>query len=79
MLWYQIQPVQTYNALGEYKKALEVADIALWGNNSFAEAHLEKAIAYKGLSDLKKARDEAKNALFYSPGYKRAQEFLASL
>jgi len=25
MLWYQIQPVQTYNKLGEYQKALEFA------------------------------------------------------
>ncbi len=80
MLWYQIQPIQTYNALGEYQKAIEMADIALWGNNdSFAEAHLEKAIAYKGLGDKGKARDEVNKALFFYPNFEKAQDFLASL
>ena len=68
MLWYQIQPIKTYNALGEYQTALEMADIALSGNNdSFAEAHVEKAIAYRGLGDLVKASEESKKALFYAP------------
>ena len=80
MLWYQIQPIQTYNALKEYQKAIEMADVALWGNNdSFAEAHLEKAIAYKGLGDKAKAREEVDKALFYYPNFKKAQDFLASL
>ena len=79
MLWYQIQPVQTYNALKEYKKALEFADIALWSNDSFAEAHLEKAIAYKGLNDIQKAREEVQRAIFFAPNFKKAQDFLASL
>lgn len=79
MLWYQIQPIQTYNGLKEYKKALELADIALWSNDSFAEVHLEKAIAYKGLNDIQKARAEANRAIFFYPNYKQAQDFLASL
>lgn len=79
MLWYQIQPVQTFNALKEYQKAIEYADIALWSNDSFAEAHLEKAIAYKGLGDTQKARDEADKALFYDPNLKKAQDFVTSL
>ena len=80
MLWYQIEPIQTYNALHEYHKAIEMADIALWGNNdSFAEAHLEKAIAYKGLNDKEKAKQEVEKALYYYPNFKKAQDFLASL
>lgn len=79
MLWYQIQPVQAYNSLKEYNKALEMADIALWSNDSFAEAHLEKAIAHKGLGNTQKAREEANKALFYSPNFKTAQDFVASL
>jgi len=79
MLWYQIQPIQTYNALGEYGTALKYADIALLSNDSFAEAHLEKAIAYKGLGNTEKAREEANRAIFYSPEFTKAKEFLASL
>jgi len=79
MLWYQIQPIQTYNALKEYQKAIELADIALASNDSFAEAHLEKAIAYKGLGDIGRAREEANRTLFFYPNYKPALDFLASL
>lgn len=75
MLWYQIQPVQTYNQLGEYQKALELAQIGLANNDSFSELHLEKAYSYKGLKDLRKAKEEAQKALLYSPNLKVAQEF----
>lgn len=79
MLWYQIQPVQTYNKLGEYQQALELANLGLAGNDSFAELHLEKAIAYKGLGDTQKAREEAQRALEFAPNLSSAQEFLESL
>lgn len=79
MLWYQIQPIQTYNKLGEYQKAIELANLSLVGNDSFAEAHLEKAISYKGLNDKNSARSEAEKALFYAPNLKPAQDLLNSL
>lgn len=79
MLWYQLQPVETFNALGEYREAIELADLALWSNDSFAEAHYEKAVAYKGLGETQNAKREAEKALSYSPGYIRAQEILATL
>jgi tetratricopeptide (TPR) repeat protein len=78
MLWYQIEPIQTYNSLAEYQKAIELADIALSSNDSFAEMHLEKAIAYKGLGKKQEAREEVDRALFFAPNLKRAQDFLAS-
>lgn len=79
MLWYQIQPIQTLNELGEYERALQMADTALWGNDTFAEAHLEKAIAYKGLNQRDRATEEAQKALSFYPNYKKAQDFLSSL
>lgn len=79
MLWYQIQPIQVYNRLGQYDKAIEYADIALWSNDSFAEAHLEKAIAYKGQENTEKAREEVMRALHFSPDFIKAKEFLAAL
>ncbi len=77
MLWYQIQPIQTYNALHEYQKTIEMADIAMWGNNvTFAEAHFEKAVAYKGLGNIDKAREEVNSALQYDPNFEKAKDLL---
>lgn len=79
MLWYQIQPIQTYNELKLYDKAHEYADLALWSNDSFAEAHLEKAIAYKGQENREKALEEVNRALFFAPDLVSAKDFLAGL
>ena len=49
MLWYQIEPVKTYNKLGEYEKAIELANIGLRGNEKFTELQEEKEFALKGL------------------------------
>ena len=49
MLWYQIEPIQNYNKLGEYQKAIELANISLAGNQTFTEVQEEKAFAIKGL------------------------------
>jgi len=79
MLWYQIQPVQTYNKLGEYQKALELAKIGLATYEPFAELYLESAIAYKGMSDLVKAREKIDRALVLAPNYMPALLFKESL
>ncbi len=51
MLWYQIEPVITYNKLGEYRKAIELANIGLAGNESFVELQREKTFALESLSN----------------------------
>ena len=79
MLWYQIQPVQTLNELQDYRGAIELADIGLAGNDSFAELHVEKAKSYIGLGEKDKAKQEAEKAIFYSPDLKSAQNILSSL
>lgn len=79
MLWYQIQPIQTFNELSNYKEALELANQGLWANDSFAELHFEKARAYKGLGEIDKAWDEAQNALYYSPTLQKSRDLLTSL
>ncbi len=79
MLWYQIESIYTYNALHEYQNAIDFSNLALIGNDSFAEPHLEKAIAYKGLGNISAARDEANKALLYYPNFKKAQDFISSL
>lgn len=67
MLWYQIQPVQVYNKLGEYQKALELIQIGLRGNDSFAELHYEAAISYQGLGQNDRAQAEAQKAQLLNP------------
>jgi len=79
MLWYQIQPVQTLNQLGEYRQAIELADIGLVGNDSFAELHVEKARSYIGLGETEKAKQEVEKAIYYSPNLVSAREILESL
>lgn len=79
MLWYQIQPVQTLNELGKYQEALTMADTGLFANDSFAELHVEKAKAYKGLGDRQKAKEEIQKALQYAPNLQSANDLLSNL
>lgn len=79
MLWYQYQPVQTYNKLGEYQKAIEVAGLGLLNNDNYPEMHLELAVAYKGLNDNARAREEAEKAIKAAPNWKPPQDFLKTL
>lgn len=69
MLWYLIEPIQNYNKLGEYTKALEYANIALRGNDMYAEVHFEKAKAYKGLGDVENVNKELELVKKYDPGF----------
>lgn len=79
MLWYQYQPVQTYNKLGEYEKALELVRLGLVNNDSYPELHFESAVAYKGLGDLAKARVEKDKAVQLAPKWQPAQDFAKTL
>lgn len=79
MLWYQIQPVQTYNKLGEFQKALELAKIGLATYEPFAELQLESAIAYKGMGDLVMARQKVDRALILAPNFTPALKFKENL
>ncbi|HET7098963.1 MAG TPA: C39 family peptidase [Patescibacteria group bacterium] len=62
MLWYFLEPVQTYNKLGLYQKAIDTANLGLWFNDNYAEMHYEKAFAYKNLGDLGKSKQELDKA-----------------
>ena len=79
MLWYQIQPVKTLNALGDYSAALTMADLGLRNNDTFAELHYEKAVAYQGLGQLDLAKREVQRTIELAPNYQPAQTLLQSL
>ncbi len=69
MLWYNIQPVQTYNKLRLYQKAIDTANLGLWFNDNYAEMHYEKAYAYKKLGDEAKYKIELDKTLELDPNF----------
>lgn len=69
MLWYNILPVQTYNKLGLYQKAIDTANLGLWFNDLFAEMHYEKAVSYKGLGKTEDSRLEIEKTLESDPNF----------
>lgn len=79
MLWYQIQPVQTLNKLGQYQQAIDLAQLGLASNDHFNELLLEVAIAYKGLGDINQARSYVNRALAAYPNWPPAVQFANSL
>ncbi len=79
MLWYQIQPVQTYNEIGRFQTALDLARKGLVYNDSFAELHYESAVALKGLGKTAEARAEAEKTLVMDPDFQKAKNLLATL
>lgn len=69
MLWYFIQPVQNYNKLGEYQKAIDTANLGMWFNDNYAEMHYEKAVAYKGLGNTEMEKQEIQKTLSLDPKF----------
>lgn len=67
ILWYNFDPVITYNKLGEWQNAINMANLGLWFNDNYAEMHYEKYIAYKGLGDSVNANAEYQKALSLDP------------
>ena len=76
MLWYFLQPIQNYNKLGEYQKAIDTANLAMWFNDNYAEMHYEKAVAFKGLGNLSASKVEAQKTLELDPGFTLAKNLL---
>lgn len=67
MLWYSIVPAETYNKLGQWQKAIDMANLGMWFNDNYAEMHYEKYIAYKGMGDSANAQTELQKAKDLDP------------
>lgn len=66
-LWYQIEPIQAYDALGMYEKVFSITDKILNnGNRAFSELYLIRGKIYQkqGKPDL--AQEEFQKAVFYN-------------
>lgn len=80
MLWYQIEPLQAYQALGKHDKLLPlIQNILDNGNRAFSELYYMRGEIYLEQEKPDQARKEFEQALFYHQGYKKAEDALSNL
>lgn len=79
-LWYQIEPIQAYYELGDYKRVFQITDSILNNyNRAFSEIHLIRGNIYRNQGSIEIARSEFEKAVFYNSNLKSAQEALNSV
>lgn len=80
MLWYQIEPIQSYEKLGNYDRVFSIiARVLENGNRAYSELYQIRGEIYleQGKKDL--ARKEFEQALVYNKYFKKAQVSLESI
>ena len=76
-LWYQIEPIQAYFALGDYERVFYLTDKILNNyNKAFSELYLIRGEIYKIRGDVAAAKEEFEKAVFYNTGLASAKEAL---
>lgn len=86
-LWYQIEPVQSYYALGNYEQSstaynrvFEITDRILnYHNRAFSELYLIRGEIHRKQGNLEAAKGEFEKAVFYNRNLTSAKEALNSL
>lgn len=80
MLWYQIEPVQAYQKLGNYERVFAITDrILSRGNRAFSELYLVRGEAYLAQGQRERAREQFELALFYNKNFDSAREAFEGL
>ena len=80
VLWYQIEPIQAYFALGDYERVFYLTDRILNNyNKAFSELYLIRGEIYKIRGDAAAAKNEFEKAVFYNINLTSAKEALDSL
>lgn len=80
MLWYQLEPILSYQMLGDYERVFEISDrIINNGNRAFSELYLIRGEIYEALGDINSARLEYEKAVFYNANLQAAIEALELL
>lgn len=80
MLWYQIEPILSYKAVGDFDRVFEITDKILNnGNRAFSELYLVRGEIYldQGHPDL--AREQFELAVQYNENLEEAREALSDL
>ena len=78
-LWYQIEPIEAYYALGNYQRVFELTDNILGNyNRAFSELYLIRGEIYKLQGNAEQAKKEFEKALYYNENLQAAHEALQS-
>lgn len=79
MLWYQIDPIISYQKLGNYDRVFSLSDAILNNQNrAFSELYIIRGDSYKAQGKIEQARAEFEKAVLYNKNLKEAQDALAS-
>jgi tetratricopeptide (TPR) repeat protein len=79
-LWYQLEPMQLYQKLGEDKMVLSMTDAILnHGNRAFPELYYIQAQVYVNEGNIPTAKEKLGSALYYNKNYQLASDLLKSL
>lgn len=77
MLWYQIQPIQSYLEDKQYDKVFSLTSAILDNHNrGFTELYLLRGRAYKEQGKIEAARNEFQQAVFYNVNSEEAKQAL---
>lgn len=80
MLWYQIEPILSYQKLGQFDRVFEITEkIFASGNLAFSELYLIRGEIYLSQGEKEKAKAGFEKAVFYNKNLKAAQEALRTL
>jgi predicted double-glycine peptidase len=79
-LWYQIEPLEAYYALGDYQQVISLADDTLNnGDRAFSQLYILLGDIDRKQGNLQAAKTEFQNAVFYNINLKAARVALGSL
>lgn len=80
MLWYEIEPVLSYQKLGNYDRVFQITDRVLnGGNRAYSEFYQTRGEIYLAQGKKEEARREFELAIQYNKNYTPAQVALKSL
>ena len=75
MLWYQIEPVQAYFALGNYDKVFSITNKILQNENeAFSELYLIRSKIFIEQGNITLAKEEFEKAVFYNQNLKDTKQ-----
>ncbi|MGH2346375.1 MAG: C39 family peptidase, partial [Chloroflexota bacterium] len=79
-LWYQIEPIEAYYALGDYQTVISLSNQVLnSGDRAFSQLYILLGEIDKKQGNTQAARAEFQNAVFYNTNLKAAREALRSV
>lgn len=77
MLWYQIEPILSYQKLGDNARVFSLTDAILnSGNRAFTELYLIRAEVYRQQGNIAAAKGEVEKAIFYNQNSQDARKAL---